>query len=62
MPSHTFGTKNGLVFEFYFFLDGAKWVGTNLVLVQQLPNHICITNVEVIKGIGNGLKFKEIKC
>lgn len=54
--------KNGLVFEFYYFLDGAKWVGTNLGLVQKLPIDSCISEIELIRGIGKGLKFKKVKC
>jgi hypothetical protein len=56
------GQKNGLVFEFYYFLEGVNWVGTNLSFVQQLPKDVCINNVAVIKGIGNGLSFNKIKC
>ncbi|TLX46663.1 hypothetical protein C1E24_12415 [Pseudoalteromonas phenolica] len=56
------GQKSGLVVEFYYFLDGVNWVGTNFSFVQQLPKDICINNIAVIKGIGNGLSFNKIKC
>lgn len=56
------GHKNGLVYEFYYFLDGGNWIGTNFGIVQQLPNDICINSITLIKGIGNGLSFSKIKC
>ena len=58
----TSSLKNGLVFEFYYFLDGTKWIGTNVKLVQSLPIDSCISNIELNRGIGKGLKFKKIKC
>lgn len=56
------GQKNGLVVEFYYFLEGKNWVGTNFGIVQQLPKDTCISNISVIEGIGNGLKFNKIDC
>jgi len=53
---------NGAVWEFYFFLDNDKWVGTNLTFVQNLPQNTCLSNVQVKNGIGLGLKFTESQC
>ena len=53
---------NGSVWEFYYFLDNDKWVGTNIMYVQKLPQKSCLSNLQIIKGIGLGLKFTEGQC
>ena len=54
--------KNGSVWEFYFFLDNGSWVGTNLGKVQDLPQSNCLTQIKLVKGIGNGIQFLQSKC
>ena len=54
--------KNGSVWEFYYFLDGANWVGTNLMHVQNLPQTKCLINLELNRGIGLGFNFTESQC
>lgn len=54
--------KNGSVWEFYFFLDNGAWVGTNLGKVQDLPQDTCLTEITLVKGIGNGIQFLQGKC
>ncbi len=53
---------NGSVWEFYYFLDNGKWIGTNLMYIQKLPQNTCLSNLQVNKGIGLGLKFTESQC
>jgi hypothetical protein len=54
--------KNGSVWEFYFFLDNGLWIGTNLGKVQDLPQSNCLTEIKLVKGIGNGIQFLQSKC
>ncbi len=54
--------KNGCVWEFYFFLDSGSWVGTSLGKVQDLPQSNCLTEIKLVKGIGNGIQFLQSKC
>ena len=56
------GLKNGSVWEFYFFLDNGLWVGTNLGKVQDLPQSNCLSEIKLVKGIGNGIQFLQGKC
>lgn len=53
---------NSAVWEFYYFLDNGNWVGTNITYVQTLPQKICLSNVQINKGVGLGLKFTERQC
>ncbi|WP_371189261.1 hypothetical protein [Thalassotalea maritima] len=53
---------NGSVWEFYFFLEGSDWVNTNVILVQVLPDDICIKDVKINEGIGQGLSYMPEEC
>ena len=54
--------KNGSIWEFYFFLDNGKWVGTTLGKVQDLPQDNCIAEITFLKGIGKGVNFLLARC
>ncbi len=54
--------KNGAAWEFYFYLDGSKWIGTKFTVVQYLPQGDCIDKIELNKGVDKGFKYLKVQC
>ena len=54
--------RSGLVWEFYFFKSDEKWMGTNLGIIQEIPNDICVQNVIFIKQLGKGITYESAPC
>jgi|TARA_B110000240_G_scaffold194201_1_gene241422 hypothetical protein len=53
---------SGLVWEFYYFLDEQKWVGTNLGIISVIPTAHCVRNIEFKKQLGQGINYEEVSC
>ncbi|TAP42622.1 hypothetical protein [Alteromonas sp. KUL49] len=54
--------KSGLVWEFYFFKENEKWIGTNLGVIQEIPNEVCIADITFKKQLGQGITYEQVPC
>lgn len=53
---------SGIVWEFYYFLDEDKWIGTNLGIINVVPTDHCVANIEFKKALGQGINYKKVSC
>lgn len=53
---------SGVVWEFYYFLEEDGWVGTNLGVIQILPEDICPQAIAFIHALGKGIDYDEASC
>tara|TARA_R110000765_G_C18895158_1_gene603495 strand:- start:61 stop:498 length:438 start_codon:yes stop_codon:yes gene_type:complete len=53
---------SGVVWEFYYFYDEEKWIGTNLGIIEVIPSEHCVGNIEFIKKFGQSMKYEKIVC
>ena len=54
--------KNGSVWEFLYFLDEKRWVGTNILFVKEVSKNGCISNISKGKGLGTGVNVQLSEC
>jgi hypothetical protein len=53
---------SGVVWEFYYFLDEGKWIGTNLGIISVIPIDDCVANVEFKNALGQGITYQKVSC
>ena len=53
---------SGIVWEFYYFLEDEKWVGTNLGIISVVPSDHCVANIEFKNKLGQGINDKKVPC
>lgn len=50
------------IWEFFYFNDQEVWVGTNIVLIEELADDRCYSNFTLKKGILKGLNYDSTDC
>ena len=53
---------SGLVWEFYYFLEEDGWVGTNLGVIQIIPEDVCPQAITFAHALGKGIEYDEVSC
>lgn len=53
---------SGVVWEFYYFYDENKWIGTNLGIIEIIPTEHCVGDIEFHSNLGQGIKYKKVMC
>ena len=51
-----------VVWEFFYFLDGQNWVGTNLGIISVIPSDHCVTDIKFKNALGQGIEYKKVSC
>ena len=53
---------SGVVWEFYYFYDENKWIGTNLGIIEVIPSEHCVDKIEFPNKLGQGIKYEKVSC
>lgn len=53
---------SGIVWEFYYFFDKDKWIGTNLGIVSVIPITHCVNNIHFKNQLGQGISYDRVEC
>jgi hypothetical protein len=53
---------SGVVWEFYYFLEGENWVGTNLGIISVIPSDHCVADIKFKNALGQGIDYKKVAC
>lgn len=53
---------SGMVWEFYYYLDEQGWKGTNLGIIQTIPQGTCPANITFAHALGQGIDYDAVPC